>query len=235
VLEFGRQAVLVNGEEVRVRLTKSFELLAFLANRSPQEASREELLEALFESRTDEAAASYLRQATLKLRKILPESLEIDRSSGRIRLNGRMRVTSESERLIHLLGQATSLRGSERLRTLLAAFEIADRGTYLSAVRSPWADERRMYLGRLVRDGCCEAAELSFAEGHLNQARQLADEVLRQDQFRETAWRLLMRLDHAVGDHDRVVTTFRDCERTLKEIGAEPSSATVQLLTDLRP
>jgi ATP/maltotriose-dependent transcriptional regulator MalT len=235
VIEFGRQAVLVNGEEVRIRLSKSFELLGFLANRSPQEASRAELLEALFEARTDEAATSYLRQATLRLRKILPDSLEVDRSSGRIRLTGRMRVTTESERLIHLLGQATSLRGSERLRTLLAAFEIADRGPYLGGVRSAWVDERRMYLARLVRDGRCEAAELAFADGHLKQAGRLAGEVLRQDQFRETAWRLLMRLAHAVGDHDRVVTTYRDCERTLKEIGAVPSTATVQLLSDLRP
>ncbi|GAA1142234.1 BTAD domain-containing putative transcriptional regulator [Nocardioides aquiterrae] len=234
-IEFGRRAVLVNGEEVKISLTKSFELLVFLANRSRQEATRQELLEALFDARADESAASYLRQATLRLRKILPDSLEVDRATGLVRLNGRMRVTTESAQLIHLLGQATSLRGADRLRTLLAAFEIADRGTYLSGMRSPWIDERRLYLARLVRDGRLEAAELAFAEGHLKQAGRLAAEVLRQDPFRETAWRLQMRVAHAVGDHDRIVAAYRDCERTLAEIGAEPSSATSQLLADLRP
>ncbi len=234
VLEFGKQAVLLNGEEVRVRLSKSFELLVFLANHDQSAATRNECLQSLFDGRTDEAAASYLRQATLRLRNILPDSLEVDRASGRISLTGRMRVTTESERLIHLLAQATGLRGAERLRTLLRACEIADRGTYLPGVRSDWVEERRMYLARLVSGARGEAAELAFAEGDFRQAADLAEEMLREDPFRETAWRLKMRLAQAVGDDDRMVETYRDCQRALGEIGAEPSAATAQLFKDLR-
>jgi ATP/maltotriose-dependent transcriptional regulator MalT/DNA-binding SARP family transcriptional activator len=234
VVEFGRQAILVNGAEVQPRLSKSYELLAFLANRATHEASRAELLRALFDGRTDEAAASYLRQAVLRLRKSLPDSIETETPAGRVRLGGRMRVTSESERLVGLLGQAASLRGAERLRALLAALEIADRGPYLSGIRSAWVEERGQHLGRLIQDARYEAAEIAFAGHHLRQAARLVADVLRGDPFRESAWRLEMRIAHALGDQDRVLAVYRECEQSLKELGAEPTRTTTQLLHDLR-
>jgi hypothetical protein len=44
----------------------------------------------------------------------------------------------------------------------------------------------------------------------------------------------LMRIHAAVGDHDRVVDTYRDCVRSLAELGVEPSTSTRQQLRNLR-
>jgi DNA-binding SARP family transcriptional activator len=234
VVEFGRTALLVGGTEVSPGLTKSLELLAYLANDDREDVTRERLLDALFEGRRDASASSYLRQAVLKLRKAVPDVLVQDSRPGVIRLSPLVRVTTESRRLIALLGEAASSRGEERLRLLLDALQIADRGVYLPAVASVWAEERRQRLDELVRSARLEAAEVAFAAGHFAQARRLAEAVVTVDPYREAAWRLLMKLAHALGDNDRVITAFRACEHALAELGARPSTTTLTLLRDFR-
>lgn len=234
VVEFGSTAVLVNGEDAALRLKKSFELLAFLANSGRQGASRHELMEILFEGRGDDAAGSYLRQAVLRLRRAVPDVLRTDVAAGRVCLGTGVRVTTESERLSALLRQAASMRGQDRLRTLLQALEIADRGEYLPGVVSLWADERRRHLASVAQEARHDAGEIAFATGHYRQAARLVGDVLRADPFRESAWRLQMRIADALGDHDRVVSAFRACERALGELGTRPTATTVQLLQDLR-
>lgn len=234
VMEFGRTAILVDAGVVSPGLNKSMELLAFLANSDRKEVSRETLLDALFDGRRDASSSSYLRQAVLKLRKVIPDVLVQDARPGFLQLSSQVRVITESRRLIGLLSEAAAMRGDERLRLLLAALDIADRGTYLSAIASVWAAERRQRLDELVRSARLEAAEVAFASGHYSQATALAEMVVKVDPYREAAWRLLMKLAHTLGDHDRVITAYRSCEGALRELGAQPSDATSALLHNFR-
>ncbi len=234
LVEFGRVAIIVNGSEVQPRLKKSYELLAYLANGGRDVVRRTEVMEALFDGRSDDSAASYLRQAVLRLRKAVPDLLETEAGAGRIRLSENVHVTTESERAVGLLRQAASLRGPERLRMLLDALEIVDRGEYLPGMVAVWVDERREQIAALARDARYEAAEIALSTDDYRRAERLATEVLDADPFRESAWRLLMRTAHAVGDHDRVIGVYRACERALSEIGARPGTTTTELLANLR-
>jgi ATP/maltotriose-dependent transcriptional regulator MalT/DNA-binding SARP family transcriptional activator len=234
VAEFGRIAISVNGREVSPGLSKSLELLAFLANHDGGNVSREALLDALFDGRRDDSSSAYLRQATLKLRKVIPDVLVHDTKRGFVRLSAQVRVITESRRLAGLLGEAAALRGEERLRLLRSALEIADRGPYLSAITSIWVDERRQRLDELVCSARLDAADAAFATGNYRLAAQLAEAVVKSDPYREAAWRLLMRLADTLGDRDRVIAAYRSCERALAEIGAQPSPTTMALLRDSR-
>jgi DNA-binding SARP family transcriptional activator len=230
VTEFGRLAATVDGCEVSPGLSKSLELLAFLASHDGEDVSREALLEALFDGRRDGSSSSYLRQAVLKLRKVIPDVLVQDPRQGVVRLNPQVRTVTESRRLAGLLGQAAAMRGEEKLKLLLAALRIADRGAYLPSITSIWADERRQRLDELVASARLDAAEAAFAVGRYSQSAQLAEQVARSDPYREAAWRLLMRVADTLGDRDRVISAYRACERALAELGAEPSPATTALL-----
>jgi DNA-binding SARP family transcriptional activator len=234
VVEFGRTALVVDGAEVSPGLSKSLELVAYLADGEREEVPRELLLDALFDGRRTASTTAYLRQAVLKLRRAVPEVLDAESRPGTVRLRPSVRVTTESRRLIGLLGEAAATRGEDRLRLLLAALEIADRGPYLPSVTSDWAEDRRQRLEELVRSARLEAAEVAFSLGHLGRARRLAELVVAVDPYREAAWRLLMRLAQALGDHDRVIAAYRSCERALHEIGATPAAATSALLRDSR-
>lgn len=230
VLEFGRVAVTVGGTEVNPGLSKSIELLTFLANHEKRDLSREALLDALFDGKRDASTAAYLRQAVLRLRKAIPELIDPAAPPGVVRLNASMRVATESRRLVGLLGEAAALRGEERFARLLEVLKLADHGTYLPNITSTWADERRRRLEELIRSARLEAAEVAFALGKYAPAGQLAEQVVKVDPYRESGWRLVMRLALLLGDHDRAVSAYRACEQALAEIGAVPSDSTKALV-----
>ena len=70
----------------RPRIAKSYELLAYLLSRTKPEASRGELLTALFDGRSDDSARSYLRQAIHQLRESLPDEVGLVSDSAGVRL-----------------------------------------------------------------------------------------------------------------------------------------------------
>jgi DNA-binding SARP family transcriptional activator len=231
--EFGRLAVSADGREVNPGLSKSLELLALLANSDRREMTRDALLDALFDGKRDASTSAYLRQAVLRLRKALPDVLDADAPAGTVRL-GPVRASTESRRLIGLLAEAAAQRDERRLELLQAALDLADRGTYLPAVASAWADERRQRIDELVRSARLEAGEVALSLGRYGLAAQLADQVVKADPYRESGWRLIMRVAALMGDQDRVLTTYRSCEQALAEVGGAPSESTAALVRDLR-
>ena len=72
LIEFGRTAIILDGDEVRPKLSKCHELLSFLAVCNGAAAGRDELLNALFDGRADESARSYLRKTVIGVRRVLP-------------------------------------------------------------------------------------------------------------------------------------------------------------------
>jgi ATP/maltotriose-dependent transcriptional regulator MalT len=231
--EFGRTSMLVNGEQASPRLGKTFELLAYLAAHGG-DASREELLDALFSGRTDDSAQSYLRQLIRDMRRQLPAEAGPAIADGRVALGEGVRVVSESERYERLLRAAARLQGEERLEATQRALELFDRGEYLAGRTSLWLDSRREHLSSLTADACYEAAALAFAAGRYPVAEAMVERVLATDPFREGAWRLTMRVANALGDDDRIIGAYRRCASHLAEIGTVPSRSTQDLLDRLR-
>jgi DNA-binding SARP family transcriptional activator len=231
--EFGRLAILVEGDEVRPRIAKAYELLAFLLISPQHRAERDELLDALFESRTDESTRAYLRQAVRWLRAVLPPDAVVT-ERGAVALGDELGAVSESVELERALGQAGRVRGAGRLDATLAALEVVDRGPYLPGIESRWVEERRRYLRELATDARYEAAEVAFAEGRPLDAERLTESVLEAEPFYEAAWRLTMRLAGNRGDDQGVLRSYQRCERVLAEVGAEPSATTRHLVDQLR-
>jgi DNA-binding SARP family transcriptional activator len=234
LIEFGECRILVDRDEARPRIAKTYELLAYLAAAGRDaSAERDELLDALFEGRADDSSRAYLRQAVRWLRQVLPDG-SVHVEQGAVRLGDQVTVTSESSAFEAALVQAARLLGGDRLTATLAALEVYDRGPYLPDVASRWVEERREHLAELATDARYEAAELAYAEGRLSDARRLAGEVLRVEPLREAAWRLTMRLASALGDEDGVLRAYQRCEQALAEVGATPAQTTRQLLERLR-
>jgi DNA-binding SARP family transcriptional activator len=234
LVEFGRRAVIVNGEEARPRIAKTYELLAYLVTRPDCEAGRDELVNALFDGRIDDSTRAYLRQAVRWLRHVLPSDGAVVVEGGRVRVGDDVLVTSESTVLESRLTEAARLQGEERLASTLDALDVFDRGEYLPGSHLRWVDDRREHLVELATDARYEAADLAFAAGRLDRADGLAAEVLRIDPFREAAWRLTMRVANALGDHDGVIRAYQRCESALAQIGTEPAPSTRELLERLR-
>ncbi|HET6509044.1 MAG TPA: BTAD domain-containing putative transcriptional regulator [Baekduia sp.] len=231
--EFGEMTLCVDGEDVDPGMTKSLELLAFLATRTSMSASRAELLEALFEGREDESAKAYLRQALRRLRRVLPDDAVLT-DKGHVRIADRAVVTVESTALEAKLAEAVRLRGKARLAATQEALALVDRGEYLSQLRSLWAEDRRRDLSQAAADARFDAADLLFRSGRFDEARLLCERALREEPLRERGWRQLMRIAGSTGDDDALLAVFQACQEALGEFGVTPAPSTTQLLDQLR-
>ncbi|MBJ2121480.1 transcriptional activator domain protein [Arthrobacter sp. MSA 4-2] len=232
--EFGSLRILVEGEESRPRLARSATLLAYLATVPGYRATREELLEALFDGRTDESSRAYLRQITHRLREVLPAGTGPSFSADLLAFHIPVIIDSESAQFLSLLSEAARLTGSEMLETLLRALSIVDRGEYLPNVDFPWARQRREYLEDQVVQARLQAGLLAFDQEHYEQAASLAEQVVARDPFKEGAWRLLMHTASALGDNDQITTYFKRCAEALNELEVLPSDSTRLLFERLR-
>ena len=211
--DFGERSIEVDGTMRRPKIGKSYELLAYLTLNG--EASREDLLDALFDGRTDDSARAYLRQAIQALRESLPDGALVAAQGGPVALADDVLIVSDSERLETGLAEAARLQGRDRIAATLDAIKLTEEGEYLAGARSTWVDERRTYLLERVVDARFEVAELAFASGDYDLAQQLGRGVLDSDPFREAAWRLMMRVACVRGDPDGVIREFKGCERAL--------------------
>ena len=234
VREFGPPAIMVDGQQIAIRLSKSHELLAFLLATPGGSATRDQLVDALFEGRSADSARAYLRQVIHQLRQALPPEAALVVDVGAVSIRREDAVTSESIEFEAKLAEAWRLRGQQRLSATVTALALFDRAVYLPHLDSPWVEERRRHLTDLAADARHEAATLHFDAGRYEPAAALADSVLASEPQREASWRLKMRIADALGDVDGVVAAYRQCAEAMAAIGVEPAPSTQQLLSRLR-
>ena len=234
LVEFGGAAILLDGTDVRPSLAKCYELLGFLAAHNGAPASRDELLNALFDARDDESARSYLRKTIIGVRRLLPPDAVSVFADGRVGLSPDVVLASESARLEQDLAAAARLQGSELVTATEHALEPLTRGDYFAGVRSTWVDERRVQIAELATSARAAAADAAYAADQYHNAQRLAEAVLAADPLREATWRTLMRVRSAVGDYDGVITIFAQCEKGLRAAGITPAPSTRTLLNQLR-
>jgi DNA-binding SARP family transcriptional activator len=236
LVEFGRTAIILNGTEVRPKLAKCYELLGFLAARKGTPASRDQLLNALFDARDDKSTRSYLRKTIIGVRQLLPADAVSLGADGRVGLSQNVVLASESVRLEQGLAAALRLQGSELVAATEEALTPLSRGEYFSGVGvcSTWVDERREHLAELATTARAAAAHAAYTADQYQDAQRHAETVLAADPLREAVWRTSMRIRSAVGDYDGVITTFAQCERALSAAGVKPAASTRALLDQLR-
>lgn len=233
IVEFGEPAIQAQGgPPIRPKLAKSIELASYLACHGGQ-ATRAQLLEALFDGRADESARSYLRQAMQQLRNLPDCDIDLVADQLTVSWNGSS-LTSESVLLESQIRKSDTLHGRERLDSLLAALQGPDRGIFLPNISSDWAEQRRQALDALVTDARISAAEAALRHGEYGLSERLVQAALADDPFRESAWRLSMRVAAELGDTDEVIARFARCREEMAVLGATPTETTVRLLASLR-
>jgi DNA-binding SARP family transcriptional activator len=218
---------------MRPRIAKTYELLSLLSTRDPPRIGRAELLDILFDGRSDPSARSYLRTTIQWLRHCLPDNAVLT-DGGLLRIADSVTVETESGRFEAQLAAAARLQGPERLAGTRDALRIYGGGDYLPGAHAGWADERASALAELANDARCDAAELALAAARYDEARELAEQALDDEPYCESAWRTLMRVAETRGDQQGVVRAYRGCEAALKTVNSTPSATTQRLLQSLR-
>jgi DNA-binding SARP family transcriptional activator len=231
--DFGPGVVLVDGVPQRARIAKTYALLAYLL-RASEIVSREELLDALFDGRSDASARAYLRQAIHGLRQLLPDPEELVAEATGLTLRERGRFESDSFLLEARLDTAARISGVRRYEAVAEALKVTDRGAFLSTVDCAWVQQRRAELAGLIADARIGMAVGAFEDSRFDLAEPVLRRVVAEDPYRERGWRLLMRMAAARGAEDELIELYRQCELVLRDVGLEPSEPTRSLLAGLR-
>lgn len=232
--DLGKPALLVDGRPAQTRVSKTVELLAFLLTADGFGATREQLLNALFDGRADPSSRSYLRTAIHWLKVALPEEVGLETEGEVVRLHDAELIRSDSFDALVLLDEGAAAQGAARMRTTQGALALLARGEFLAGCESAWALERRGQIERRADDARHAAAEITYAQGQLKEALQMTEEILEADPFREAVWRLKMRVLGALGDEDGMLDAFARCQAAMSELGATVAPATSALVDALR-
>ncbi|MFC4948699.1 BTAD domain-containing putative transcriptional regulator [Pseudonocardia sp. GCM10023141] len=233
VEEFGEPCLTVDGAVVQPGLTKSVEILCFLIGARGQRATRQQILDAVFDGRTDAAGRSYLRQALFKLRAVLPHDLAPHQDGAVYAVPGD-HVVGTAQSVLDLLALGARQPDEQRLATLQDAIARTSPGPYLATLASEWVRTRRSELDEELSGARVDAARIAFRLSRYALARQLLGDVLREHPDREQAWQLAISVAHATGNDDAVLAVFRRYAAAMGELGLGPSAEVRRLVTWLR-
>ena len=232
--EFGEPRLLLDDVEVTPKLRKSTELLARLIAAPDRSASREDLLDGLFQSRSQPAARSYLRQALYRLREILPEEFNPVLSGDRVSLPGPDVLVGTAEEVFARINQADRQEGETRLVTLTEALARSDRGPYLAGLTSNWVEARRAEVNERLLRARMDLARTAYRLGRYWESSTAVDMVLRREAYNEDAWLLRLSLAQASGSDDGVLATYQRYLAAMRDLGVPPSVAVQRHVAHMR-
>ena len=210
---------------------KAQALLAFVASRGPNGATRASLLTLLWADHGEEDARNSLRQCLHQIRRALGDSGEVfDLSGDRLVLRDadcdvdlwhfeRLAARADPESLV----AAAMLYQGEFADGLNAG---ADSDRWLAAER----ERLRTIAYELAEHLCAVATTSSERDGAMRLARRL----LVDDPIHEGCYRVLMRLYAGAGLRAKALQLWDECRRVLRvELGVEPGPETVAIYQQL--
>jgi DNA-binding SARP family transcriptional activator len=205
-------------------------LFAFLVVHRLRTASRDELVEAVWPGGRDGGLSPLLSklrrlvelEGRSRVQLILPADswIDVDAAS-----EGLHRAETAVAR-----GDWTAAWGPARV-----AQHVARRG-FLPGEDVPWAAEERRRIEEiharsleLVAEAC-----VNIGGAELDTAERAARTLVREQPFRETGWRLLMRVLDARGNRAEALKIYDELRALLREeLGTTPSSVTQELHGEL--
>jgi SARP family transcriptional regulator, regulator of embCAB operon len=208
-------------------------LFAYLTINRDRVASRDELVEALWQGKLPTAPDLALSALLSKLRRLLPDGALEGRSQIRLDLGGHARVDVETARdAVHRAEASIGARdwyGS--IGPTLVAYNISGR-RFLAGEEADWVEELRRELAEIrVRALECTARRsLALGDPELAVAERTAQRLIDLSPFRESGYALLMEALERQGNLAEALRVYESLRGLLREeLGAAPSPAVQQV------
>ncbi|HUO85822.1 MAG TPA: BTAD domain-containing putative transcriptional regulator [Thermoanaerobaculia bacterium] len=226
-----------HGVELRFPLRRAFEVFAFLATSAGFEASRDELVDAVWGDSSEAAVARNFHPTLSHLRRTLgPADAEVSpviRRGSAYRLNPRLAWTVDAVELVRGVdeGRRRLAEGQPELaaEAWSASWRLY-RGPLLAAWDAPWVVERRDEVQRRYVGMLRGLGEVRERLGQLGEAVDALRAALVADPLQERTHQALMRLYARQGRRDHVRRQYERLAAALgSELEVEPSEETAAL------
>jgi DNA-binding SARP family transcriptional activator len=215
-------------------------LLAFLGTRRTVPASKAQLIDAIWGSRTPPSVETAINALVSKLRAAL-RKLGVPRPHG-IATDGSYQFVIPSA-WIDIEEARTAIdraEGAVRATSLSDAWASANvaaaitRQPFLPDEERPWVQHQRAQLQRVWRRALLVLSAVSVRNGEHELGIQHAADVLAAEPFDELACQALMRAHDAAGNRAEALRVYANCRKLFRhELGVEPSNQTAEVFLSI--
>ena len=218
------------------------DILCFIVSRRHHRASKDTIIDT-FWGETDmgvveknfHPTVSHIRKA-LNSNQPLKQNFLLYRD-GDYQLNPEFSYRIDTEEFDRLLSEGENARRARKFEECVHAYEQAlglYRGEFMQGSYEPWVEEQRTYYREQYLRLLESLAGAAEAATDWQKAMQLAQLIVREDQFREDIHCLILRAHAAMGNRGAIKEHYEGLKRILEnELGVEPSPDTRKLYQQL--
>ncbi|HZT43227.1 MAG TPA: AAA-like domain-containing protein [Chthonomonadaceae bacterium] len=236
---FGGLRVLRDGQVVaRFNTPKTGSLLAYMACCPNRNHPREELIELLWPEVEPVTGRNRLKQMLSSLRAQLeaaglPDDALFLTDRATVRMDSERVLTDVSEFESALQMAALTPDAGGQASALAHAIALY-RGGFLPGFYDDWILMERERLAEAYVKALLQWARVLEQAGDLEAALEPARRAVAADSLREEAHCALMRLFAGTGRPQEALRQYKELERVLKELGAQPSLPAQTLLREIK-
>lgn len=218
------------------------DILCFIASRPHQRASKDLIIDTFWSDADLDSVEKNFHPTVSHIRKALNSNQPIKQNfllyrDGDYLLNPDFTYSIDVLEFDQLLAQAEALRRAGDLQSCASVYETAIklyRGEFMKGGSDLWTDEPRAYYREQYLRMLEALTEIFQKENDWRRVLQLAQEILRDDPFREDIHCRVMCAQAALRNRAAVKEQFEMLSRLLREeLGVEPVAETRRIYREL--
>ncbi len=221
---------------------RSRDILCFIVSRRHHRASKDTIIDTFWGETDFDVVEKNFHPTVSHIRKALNSNQPLKQNfllyrEGDYQLNSEFSYRIDIEEFDKLLSEGENARRARQFEDCIRAYESAlslYRGEFMQGSYEPWVEEQRTYYREQYLRLLEALAGVAQTASDWPKTMQLAQSILREDQFREDIHCMVMRAHAAMGNRAAAKEHYEGLKRLLdSELGVEPSLETRKLYQEV--
>ena len=218
------------------------DILCFIASRRHRRASKDTIIDTFWGEADFEAVEKNFHPTVSHIRKALNSNQPLKQNfllyrDGDYQLSPNFSYRIDTEEFDRLVGEGETARRAREFDRCIASYEAAIalyRGDFMQGSYDDWVEEQRSYYREQHLRMLEALAAVAQKTEDWTRSLQLAQEILRNDPYREDVHCMIMRAHAGQGNRHAVKEQYETLSKLLKkELGVEPAAETQKVYREL--
>jgi LuxR family maltose regulon positive regulatory protein len=218
------------------------DILCFIASRRHRRASKDTIIDTFWGEADFDAVEKNFHPTVSHIRKALNSNQPLKQNfllyrDGDYQLNPNFSYSIDTEEFDRLVAEGETARRAREFEKCISSYEAAIaiyRGEFMQGTYDDWVEEQRTYYREQYLRLLEALASVAQKTEDWTRSLQLAQQILRDDPFREDVHCMIMRALAGQGNRHAVKEQYETLRKLLrKELGVEPAAETQKVYREL--
>ena len=218
------------------------DILCFIASRRHRRASKDTIIDTFWGEADFEAVEKNFHPTVSHIRKALNSNQPLKQNfllyrDGDYQLNPEFSYNIDTEEFDRLVTEGETARREREFDRCISSYEAAIaiyRGDFMKGIYDDWVEEQRSYYREQYLRLLEALAAVAQKTEDWTRSLHLAQQILRDDPFREDVHCMIMRALAGQGNRHAVKEQYGTLQKLLKkELGVEPAAETQRVYKEL--